>query len=330
MNESQTINEPLGFTDEVRRFWRRIPEKGFFFPLMLAWLALFQFLGNSTLGYENTPSLFKLMYIFYSKKNDFSDDSHGLFIPFVVLALLWWKRAELLSVKTRLWWPGLAIVAGSVCLHVLGYLVQQPRLSVVAVFTGIYGLMGLAWGPQLLRAIFFPFLLFVFMVPLGSLAEFVTVPLRHAVTRLVVFIAHDLVGINLAANGTALVKLPSGYQYEVAAACSGIRSLIAVSAIALIYGFTCFNGFWRRAVLLASAFPLAVLGNTFRMLVIVEEAERAGQEAGVRAHDSAFWSMLPYVPAIFGLLWLGRWLGEKRAGPGANSGAQLNPGNSPA
>ncbi len=325
MNDTQAIHEPLGFTDEVRVFWRQIPEKGLFFPLLLAWLALFQFLGNSTLGYEATQSLFRLMYIFYTKKNDFSDDSHGTFIPLAVLGLLWWKRNELLAVKTRVWWPGLLMVAGSLFLHVLGYMIQQPRLSIVALFTGIYGLVGLTWGPHLLRATFFPFILFVFMVPLGSLTESITFPLRLAVSKLVAFFVQHVLAINVVADGTALVKQPWGYQYDVAAACSGIRSLIAVTAISIVYAFMSFQGIWRRGALIASALPLAVLGNTFRLLVIVIAAEWGGQEAGVQAHDSAFWSMLPYAPAIGGLLLIGRWLGDRGAVAGPAGETKLKP-----
>jgi exosortase/archaeosortase family protein len=60
--------------------------------------------------------------------------------------------------------------------------------------------------------------------------------------------------------------------------------------------------------MMASAIPLAFIGNTFRMLVIVLAAEFGGQGAGNKAHESSFWSLLPYVPAILGLILLGRWL----------------------
>ena len=106
MNNTQIADAPPGFSDELRSFWRQIPAKGLFFPLLVVWLALFQFLGNSTFGYEDTPSLFKWMFIAYNKKSDIADDSHGNLIPFAVLALLWWKRQELLTLKTRPWWPG--------------------------------------------------------------------------------------------------------------------------------------------------------------------------------------------------------------------------------
>src|SRR5438309_8271127 len=90
--------------------WRRLPNRAFFFILLAAWLALFHFLGNSTLGYVRTPSLLFWMYNAYRSSADHnatSDDGHGLFIPFVVLGLFWWKRKELMGLPLKAWWPGL-------------------------------------------------------------------------------------------------------------------------------------------------------------------------------------------------------------------------------
>ena len=67
-------------------------------------------------------------------------------------------------------WPaGLWLVCLALVLHIFGYMGQQPKASVLALFIGIYGLMGLAWGPAFLKASFFPFFLFAFCVPLGML-----------------------------------------------------------------------------------------------------------------------------------------------------------------
>src|SRR5437660_3663128 len=154
--------------------WGRIPNKGFFLVLLVAWLTVFHFLGNSTLGFIKTPSLLKWMYV-VSKPNDSgSDDSHALFVPFIVLGLFWWKRKELVQLQLQTWMPGLLLLGGGLILHIVGYLVQQPRISIIGLFTGIYGLMGLAWGPAFLRRSFFPFCLLVFCVPLGTLSQPVT------------------------------------------------------------------------------------------------------------------------------------------------------------
>ncbi len=240
-----------------------------------------------------------------------------MLIPFVVLALLWWKREELLALQVRPWWPALGLVAAALGLHVLGFLVQQPRVSILAMLGGIYALTGVVWGPAFLRATFFPFFLFAFMVPLGSLTEGITFPLRLAVTQTVAAVCKHLLAMDVICSGTQLFNSIGTYQYDVAPACSGIRSLVAITALAIIFAFTQYRGWGPRLVIMASAMPLAFLGNAFRMMVIVLAAEFGGQSAGNRAHESAFWSMLPYVPAILGLIWLGRGLDRFLAQRGA-------------
>jgi exosortase len=302
-----------GFAVELEAVWRQIPDKGLFFGLLAAWVALFHFWGNSTLGYIRTASLLEWMHTAYTLKSPIADDGHGMLIPFVVLALLWWKRRELLALPLRTWWPGLALLAGALVLHLVGFAVQQPRVSIVAMLGGIYALTGVVWGPAFLRATFFPFFLFAFMVPLGSLTEGITFPLRLAVTRTVSEICQHVLAIDVVCSGTQLFNSIGTYQYDVAPACSGIRSLVAISALSIIFAFTQYRDWPSRLAVMASAVPLAFLGNTFRMMVIVLAAEFGGQSAGNRAHESTFWSMLPYVPAILGLILLGRWLDDLHA-----------------
>jgi len=311
MNNPTPANSADRISDDLRSCWQQLPNKGLFFLLLAAWLALFQFLGNSTFGYVDTPSLFRWMYNAYNSVSPAADDSHGNLIPFVVLALFWWKRKELLAQRLEAWWPGLVLVALALALHMLGYLIQQPRICIIALFTGIYGLMGLAWGPRWLRASFFPYFLFIFAVPFGSLTESITFPLRLLVSKIVAGICQHVLAISVMSEGTSLINVPGRYSYEVAAACSGIRSLVAIAAIAIIYAFMVFRTNWKRALLIVLAVPLAVIGNTFRMLTIVLAAEMSGQAAGSRVHESAFWSMMPYLPAIVGLMLAGRWLEKK-------------------
>jgi len=247
-----------------------------------------------------------------------SDDSFGRYIPFVVLGLFWWKRKQLVALPLGMWWPGLLLLFLALGLHLLGYMVQQPRISIVALFTGIYGLMGLAWGRHWLRESFFPFILFAFCIPLGWSAVSITFPLRVLVCKLVVLISNYILQIDVARVGTALMDPSGAYQYDVAAACSGIRSLFATVAVAIIYAMLCFRPWWKRGVLIASAVPLAVLGNTIRMLTIIIAAEVWGQKGGAYVHEGGPYgilSLLPYVAAFGGLMLIGRWLHESPARP---------------
>ena len=296
------------FPAEFAAGWQQLPNKALFFILLAVWLVLFQFLGNSTFGYIPTASIFRWMYAAYTAQN--SDDSHGLLIPIVVLVLLYWRRDKLLGMVHRTWWPGLLIFVVALALHIVGYVVQQPRVSIVALFTGIYGLMGLIWGREWLRLSFFPYFLLIFCVPLGSLAEPISFPLRLLVTKIVVVLSHTVLGINVVREGTRIFTPDRTFEYEIAAACSGIRSLIATFAISTIYAFLVFQKSWKRLLLIGAAIPFAVLGNVFRMMTIVMAAEAFGQSAGAYVHENGILSLLPYIPAIGGLLILGHWLRE--------------------
>jgi exosortase len=309
MNENPD-NEPRpNLWQDTVDCWHRLPNKAFFFVLLAAWLALFQFLGNAILGYVHTSSLFSWMIGAYNSPS--ADDGHGNFIPFLVVGLFWWKRRELLAQPLKPWWPGLLILAAALALHVAGYAFQQPYLSIAALFAGIYGLMGLAWGTAWLRNSLFPFFLFMFSVPLGQRAEFITFPLRQLVSWLSEQVAHWVLGIGVIRAGTQLFDPSGSYGFDVQAPCSGMRSLIAIFLLATIYGFFIFRSPWKRLLLMALALPFAVLGNLARMLLIIVAAELGGQPWGNYVHEGGplgIISLVPYLPAMAGLLLVGRWL----------------------
>ncbi len=314
MTETQkTTALEKGFVEELTACWNQLPNKGLFFILLAAWLLFFQFLGNATFGYINTASLFNWMWKAYTLGD--GDDGHGVLIPFVVLALFWWKRKQLLALPSRTWWPALLMLAAALMLHILGYLIQQPIISIVAFFVGVYALMGLAWGPAWLWGSLFPFFLFAFNVPFASIAQPITFRLRLLVSWLVTGICNNLLGIDVLREGTQLFNSARTYGYEVAAACSGLRSTIAILALCTIYSFMTFDKNWKRALMIAAAFPLSMLGNTLRMMAIIIAAEVGGKSWGDFVHENFFFSLVPYVPAILGVIALAHWLREPAAEP---------------
>ena len=307
--------EPPSFLQECAELWHALPDKGMFLVLFAAWMLLFQFLGNSTLGYVDTSSLFGwLDYVYQSSV----DNEHGYLMPLVVLALYWWKRDELRALPKRTWWPALMVVAVGLLLHVAGYMVQQTRISVVGFFTGFYGLTGLVWGPRWLRATFFPFFLFAFCVPIAALSEPITFPLRMLATKITGWFNSGVLGISVICSGTQIYDPNHSYKYEVAAACSGIRSLTATLVMALVYGFVSFSSPWKRLAMVLSAFPLAVVANVFRLTMIIVASEIGGQELGEQVHNNSWLSLVPYIPAVGGVVLLGWWLRrrELEAAPG--------------
>ncbi|MCF7708706.1 MAG: exosortase/archaeosortase family protein [Verrucomicrobia bacterium] len=294
------------FLDELKDYWQRLPNKGIFFGLLSAWILLFQFLGNSTFGYVDTPSLFYWMYDAYNAP--LSDDDHGNLIPFVVLILFWWKRRELFGEELKVWWPALAGLVFAELLHLLGYVVQQPRISIVGFFVGVYSIMGIAWGPGWLKRSFFPFILFAFCIPISSISEVITFPLRMLVTKISVAISNGFLGIQVIRDGSRIFDPEMTFRYDVAPACSGIRSLISLVALTTIYGFITFRKSWKRVLVIALSVPLAVAGNVMRITGIIVGAEAFGQKAGMFVHE--WFGFITFALAIIVLLFLGQWLRE--------------------
>ena len=314
MNETKSQSPPKSLTEELweiptacRQVWDQLPDKALFLIWCVAWIALFHFFGNSTLGYVNTPSLFGWLRYVYRMSDG---DSHGLYMPVVVLGLAYWKRGEILAAPRSRWWPAVLLVALGLLIHIAGYVIQQTRVSIVGFFLGLYGLMGMVWGWRWLLATFFPFCLFAFCVPLATETDRITLPLRLMATAITSTFCHTVLGIDLVRQGTMITDAKGQYQYEIAAACSGIKSLSATVAIAIIGGFVTFKAPWRRLLMFVAAFPLAVLGNVLRLTTIIVASEAFGQSAGNYVHDNSILNLLPYVPAIGGVALLMRYLGE--------------------
>jgi exosortase len=283
--------------------WRSLPNKVLFFALVAVWVALFTYLGNSTFGYINTNSIFAWVFDIYTAQD--SDAQYALLIPFVVLALFWWKRRELVAKPVDIWPPGIIVIVAGLGMHLLGYVIQEPRLSLAGFFIGIYGLTGLVWGKNWLKASFFPFFLLAFCVPAGG-TDWLTLRMRLMVSWIVAGIAHLGLAPDLVRDGTQLMDADHTFGYEVAAACSGIRSLTALLALTTIYGFVCFKSPWKRSVMILSAFPLAILGNVTRLCFTIMVAELGGQKAGKAVETNA--GLITFGVAIACVYFLGRVL----------------------
>ncbi len=310
MTESQDIQPALpspSVWQEAVRFWRQMPGKGPFLAMLAAWLLVFQFWGNATftLFGRPIPSLFQWMgLVYYNSEDDF----HGFLVLPGVLILLFLKRDELLAAPKRVWWPALGLVLVAALLHLGGYWVQQPRVSIVACFLGVYALTGLMWGPAWLRATFFPMFLFAFCVPLGAVGDTLTLPLRRIVSTIAAFIGGNLLGIPVVRDGVQIYSPTGGFHFEVAAACSGIRSLVSLLALTTIYGFLSFRSPWRRLAMIGASIPLAVIGNVLRLVVIIIVGEAFGQEAALTIETR--FGFVTFALAMVAVFVLGWWLRE--------------------
>ncbi len=305
------------FLAEFRAFWARLPDKPLFFTLLGAWTLLFHFLGHCSFNFTDRPSLFAWMWGAWSAP--MLEAGHGKLVPVVVLVLLWLRHKELLATPARNWLPALGGLAVALIIHVIGFTVQQPRVSMVALAGGVWCLVGLVWGPGWLRKTLFPFLLLGFCVPLEALGEGLLFQLRLLVTEISVGIGHHLLGMDVVRDGTRIFNSTGTFNYDVAPACSGIRSLASLLAVTTIYGYVAFRTPWKRAVMIVLAAPLAVAGNVARITTVIILAEAFGHKTGAAAETNL--GYVTFAVAI-GLMFLAGWLMREKEASSATPAGQ--------
>lgn len=238
--------------------------------------------GNSIWVNKFGTSLFNWLWIAWN--DPIYDSSHGPLVPLISLGLLWWNRKAILQCPASPDPRGLAPALFALLLQWMGMRGQVPRASVLALILLLWSLVWCLQGLPRAKAMAFPFAFLVFMIPMNFLETLVAFPMRMLVTIVSTNIGQAL-GIDVMRDGTRLFNPMAGYQYDVAPACSGIRSLTAIIMLSLIYGYVTQRSQWKRAVLFLSGFPLAIVGNIVRITAIIVAAQCFGQQAGNVVHE---------------------------------------------
>lgn len=261
---------------------------------------LFHYFGNAALGYIHSASLFHWWGVQW--RDPAAETQHGILVVAVSLWLFW----RSLRARPAPLYPekhdiaiGLSIVTAALGLHVLAYGMEQTRISIVAFLLCVDGLLRIFGGASWEKAARFPLFFALLSIPFSFLQP-LGFYLRLAVSQGAEWAVQGL-HWPIVRSGTQLFSPDGRYQYDVAAACSGIRSLVAFFALSLVLGYVRLSGFWRRACLVALVVPIVLTGNLARILAIIFAAQLRGQEAGERVHEWSGW-VIYFV--VFGLLWL--------------------------
>lgn len=191
------------------------------------------------------------------------DMGHGFFVPVIAGYIVWQKRNELLAIEPQPNWWGLAVViVGGVQLMIgtLGVELFLARTSFVIVLIGAVWLLG---GDLMLKKLAFPLFLLFFMVPIDAVIyNQITFPLQLLASRLADG-ALTLLSVPVLREGNIL-ELPN-QRLSVVEACSGIRSLLSLTFLSLVYGYFFEKKTWIRVVLFFSTVPIAIVANSSRV-----------------------------------------------------------------
>jgi exosortase len=191
--------------------------------------------------------------------------SHGFFVPLFAGFVIWQERTRLSRIPLRPSWWGALILALGLSLLVLGQLGAEIFLSRFSLLVVLAGLIVLFAGWSFLRAVLFPLAFLLMMIPIPAIVfNQITFPLQLLASRVASIILPWL-GVPVLREGNIIV-LPA-MTLEVADACSGIRSLMSLATLAIIYGFLMEQRTWVRALLALASLPVAVAANSLRVVV---------------------------------------------------------------
>src|ERR1039458_2615305 len=224
------------------------------------------------------------------------DMGHGFFVPLVVGFIVWQKRAELLALKPEAKWWGLAVVlyAGlQLWIATLGAELFLARTAFVISIVGIVLLLG---GTAWVRALAFPLFLLFFMIPIPTVVyNSITFPLQLLASR-VSTQALDLMQIPVLREGNVLELAEQ--KLSVVEACSGIRSLLSLTFLSLVYGYFFESKVWMRVVLFVSTIPIAIVANASRVTLTGVLTEYKPALAGGCFHTASGWVIFMVALAI--------------------------------
>ena len=190
--------------------------------------------------------------------------SHGFFVPLFSAFVVWQERERLAQLKLRPSWSGLAVLALALAILILGQMGAELFLARFALLVLLAGLIVLFLGWNYFWALLLPLAFLVLMIPIPAIVfNEITFPLQKLGSRVAAEVLPWL-GVPVLREGNVII-LPS-MALEVAEACSGIRSLMSLATLAIIYGYLLERRLIVRILLALASVPIAVAANSLRIV----------------------------------------------------------------
>jgi exosortase len=189
--------------------------------------------------------------------------SHGFIVPLFSAFVVWTQREKLTALPVNPSGWGLLLIVGSLAMVIVGSLGAELFIARISLILLLAGMVIFLLGWQHFRVLLFPWLFLFFMVPIPAIIfAQLTLPLQTLAAKLATA-ALQTVGIPVLREGN-VIALPA-MPLEVAEACSGIRSLLSLGTLAIIYGYFLEERLIPRILIALAAIPIAVLANGFRI-----------------------------------------------------------------
>ncbi len=204
------------------------------------------------------------------------DYSHGFLVIPVALFVVWQRRRQLARAQIQPSVSGWVILIIGLLMLVVGTLAEISTLSSLSIVVTLCGLVLCYFGFTVFRLVLFPLFFLLFMIPIPSqIYSSVTLPLQLLVTKLSVEVLYVL-RIPAYCDGN-IIHLPES-TLQVVQACSGLRSMVSLSALSALFALTVVA--WPlRVLIFLAAIPISIAVNIFRVSVTAWITYGYGQQA---------------------------------------------------
>lgn len=199
--------------------------------------------------------------------------AHCLLIPPIIAWLVSERIPALRALAPRVWPAALIAPAGGAVLLLLGDAAGAAVLRHLGLVAMLAGAVPVLLGPRATRVLAFPLAYSLFLVPMGE----ELVPTLQLVTAHLSMAFLAVAGVPAHLEGV-FITVPYGW-FEVAEACSGVKFLVAMAALAVLVAHLCFRSPTRRLLFIAFALAVPVLANGLRAFGTILYARSAGVEA---------------------------------------------------
>ncbi|HEY2859120.1 MAG TPA: exosortase/archaeosortase family protein [Terracidiphilus sp.] len=206
---------------------------------------------------------FKIAVKLVTDWHELPDFSHGFLIPFFAAYLLWDNREVIHRTPLAPSWAGIWLVALGLFELLVGVFGADLFFQRTSFILLAVGLVWTLLGKPMLSRVKFALFVLLLAIPLPTiLFNQITFPLQLLASHFASALL-PLAGVPVLQEGN-VITLPA-MPLEVAEACSGIRSLMSLFTVAVIYGYFLERKTWRRVVLALSSIPIAVAANVARI-----------------------------------------------------------------
>jgi exosortase len=229
-----------------------------------------------------------------------SASSHGFLVPVFSAAMLWARRADWSALEPRPSWLGVPLLVAAGVMHAVGGYYYSPWLDQMSLIPALMGICLSLGGPRSLRLAGPAVAFLVFMFPLpGRLERSLAAPLQTVATLASTNVLQTF-GFFAQAEGNVIVL--SDYELGVVEACSGLKMLTVFVATCTGVAVLIRRSLLQRLIIVASAFPIAILCNVIRISSTGMIHETLGHEtANLVYHGVAGWLMAPLCLMFLGI-----------------------------